>query len=310
MDRLRQALGEKKLDYMGFSYGTYLGALYAERFGSHVRAMVLDGAVDPALSANTSDERQALGFETDLHDFFAWCPHNSTCAKEIPGGARSGYVKLMKRLESGTVLEARLKPEYGGTQSVDYGVAEVGVIATLYSKAQWPLLAEGIAAGLAGDGSILDALALEYAGLEQSGKYTNILSAETAISCVDTPAPKSVATYERFARQLGKVAPDFGPSEAWGGYVCAHWPVPPTGHPEPIHAPNAPPIVVVGSTADPATPYSAAVSLARELDRGVLLTRTGAGHTAYFFSSCVRSYVDRYLETLATPPHGKVCPSN
>jgi pimeloyl-ACP methyl ester carboxylesterase len=310
MDRLRQALGEKKLDYVGFSYGTYLGALYAEHFGSRVRAMVLDGAVDPALSPSVSEERQALGFETDLHDFFAWCRHNSTCAHELPRGAKSGYDKLMKRLEGGTVIEARLKPEYGGTQPVNYGVAEVGVIATLYSKDYWPLLAEAIAAGLAGDGSLLDGLALQYAGLEQSGKYNNIISAETAISCVDSPAPKKVAAYERFARQLGKVAPDFGPSEAWGGYVCAHWPVQPTGHPGAIHAPKAPPIVVVGSTADPATPYSGAVALAHELDRGVLLTRTGAGHTGYFFSSCVRTYVDRYLETLATPPHGTVCGSN
>jgi hypothetical protein len=272
--------------------------------------MVLDGAVDPALSFATSDERQALGFETDLHQFFAWCPHNSACHGELPGGARAAYDKLMKRLQSGTVLKATLKPEYGGIQAVDFGVAEIGVIATLYSKAEWPLLAQGIAAGLAGDGSVLDAFALEYAGLEQSGKYTNILSAETAISCVDTAAPKDVRTYEHLARQLGKVAPDFGPSEAWGGYVCAHWPVPSTGRPGAIHAPKAPPIVVVGSTADPATPYSAAKALAHELRHGVLLTRTGAGHTAYFFSSCVRSNVDRYLETLATPRHGTVCPSN
>ena len=122
--------------------------------------------------------------------------------------------------------------------------------------------------------------------------------------------PKSVSDYVQLAKQFSAQAPDFGAAEAWGSLICAFWPVPPTGNAEPLHAPGAPPILVVGTTHDPATPYEWAQALASQLDSGVLLTRDGDGHTAYFSSTCVQNWADSYLTTLAMPPKGTVCQSS
>ena len=119
-----------------------------------------------------------------------------------------------------------------------------------------------------------------------------------------------VDEYVLLAKQFAAQAPDFGALEAWGSLTCAFWPVPPTGRTEPIHAPGAPPILVVGTTHDPATPYEWAQALASQLNSGVLLTRDGDGHTAYFSSTCVQNWADNYLTTLATPPRGTVCQSS
>jgi pimeloyl-ACP methyl ester carboxylesterase len=310
LDRLRAALGQAKLDYLGFSYGTYLGELYAQAFPRHLRAMVLDGVVDPAISTARSDLVQAEGFEKDLDDFFAWCSLDSTCRSELGHSARLAYEALFGRLANGALLTASLKPRYGGVQPVDLGVAEVGLAAALYSEQSWPLLAQALAAGLQGNGSLLAVLAYNYAGLQQDGSYSNIVAANTAISCVDRPSPSSLGAIERLSRALAKEAPDFGASEAWSNLACLYWPVRPQGRVGPIHAPGTPTILVVGSTGDPATPYAWAEAVAHQLDHAVLLTRKGPGHTAYFASACVRRDVDAYLLRLSTPPPGTVCPSN
>ena len=309
MDALRAALGEAKLNYLGFSYGTYLGELYAQRYPSHVRALVLDGVVDPALSSTTSAVQQAVGFETDLSDFFAWCPTNAACAKALPAGAKSAYTQLASTLGAGGALVAQLKPEYGGTQRVTLGVFETAVAGALYSDQTWPVLAEALQQGLAGDGSILAAIAYSYEGLGTNGKYSNQLAANTAINCVDRPSPAAISTYERLAIEAAKLAPDFGASAVWGSLVCAYWPVRPQGSVAPIHAKGSPPILVVGSTGDPATPYSWATSVARQLGHAVLLTRVGPGHTAYLFSACIQRWTNRYLTTLRLPPAGTRCPT-
>lgn len=310
LDRLRAALGQAKLDYLGFSYGTYLGEVYAKRYPSHVRAIVLDGVVDPATSTSASDLVQAKGFERDLNDFFAWCPTNPSCKAELGGNAKAAYDTLFGRLARGVVLTASLKPRYGGTQHVDLGVAEVGLVASLYSKQTWSYLAQALADGLHGNGSLLAALAYNYAGLQQNGTYSNMVAANTAISCVDRPSPTSLAAIERLSRTMAKAAPDFGASEAWSNLACLYWPVRPQGRPAPIHAPGAPTILVVGSTGDPATPYSWATAVAHQLDHAVLLTRKGPGHTAYFSSACVRRDVAAYFATLRTPRPGTVCPTS
>lgn len=309
LDSLRAALGEAKLDYLGFSYGTYLGELYAQRYPTHVRALVLDGVVDPALSAATSDVEQAVGFERDLSDFFSWCPTNATCAKTLPGGAKAAYERIFTSLSSGGSIPAHLKPEYGGTEQVTLGVFETAVAGALYSSQTWPLLAEALGLGLAGDGSILAAIAYSYEGLGANGRYSNQLAANTAINCVDRPYPTSVAAYTRLAAAAASVAPDFGSSSIWGSFVCTFWPVRPQGRVGPIHAPGSPPILVIGSTGDPATPYSWATAVARQLDHAVLLTRVGPGHTAYLYSSCIERWTNRYLTTLRLPPAHTTCAS-
>ncbi len=310
LDRLRADLGQAKLDYLGFSYGTYIGELYAEKYPTHIRAMVLDGAIDPALSFSAQDREQALGFEGDLHAFFSWCDQNKTCHQRLPDGAEASYDKLFKFFDAGGVIHADFKALYGGVLPVTLGVAEIGVISTLYSTQAWPLLGLAIDRGLHHQGDLLAELAYEYVGLQQNGTFTNEEEANVAINCVDSSSPRKLSFYETFAKQLAAVAPDFGASEAWGSLTCAYWPVKAQGTPGPIHAPGTPTILVVGSTGDPATPYAWAQAIASQLDHAVLLTRTGTGHTGYFSSACIRRYVDQYLETVALPPAGTVCPSN
>ncbi len=310
LDRLRAALGQSKLDYLGFSYGTYLGERYAADFPHRVRAMVLDGVVNPAMSTAATDLAQAKGFEQELHDFFAWCSTDAACGKELAGGAESAYSRLFAELSRGVSIPGYLKPQFGGTQQVDLGVAETGLDAALYAKADWPYLAQGIAGALRGNASLLAALADNYIGLQPDGSYANLVAANAAISCVDRPGPRSLSAIERLSRTLAKAAPDFGAAIAWSSLTCAEWPIAPQAKVGPIRAPGTPTILVVGSTGDPATPYPQAVAVAHQLAHAVLLTRDGPGHTAYFSSACVRARVDTYLLTLRTPPAGTVCPSN
>ncbi len=301
MDRLRAALGQRKLTYYGLSYGTYLGTVYAEMFPKHIRAMVLDGALDPALDAETVESQQAAGFETDLHDFFAWC--HSNCSSSLSTKTAQKFATLMGRFKGGRVI-------FGDGRRVDYGVALLGVIAGLYSKETWPFLGQALQSARNGDGAGLAAGAYSYAGVNANGSFSNILSANVATNCLDRPSPATIDAYKSLASHLAKSAPDFGAAEAWGTLPCAYWPVPAQSQPARAHAPGAPPILVVGSTGDPATPYAWAKALARQLPRATLLTRTGPGHTAYRKSSCIRKWTDRYLETRRMPPRGTVCPTD
>lgn len=311
LDRLRVALGQAKLTYLGFSYGTFLGATYAQLFPTHVRAMVLDGAVDPALDTQDFEEQQAAAFEQDLHDFLSWCGGSGLCGTiSTSGDPQRTYEQLIARFAGGMTEPAAVPPSFGGPQTVTYGIALLGVLTGLYSPSSWPDLGAALTQAEQGNGLDLALFADLYAGQQEDGSFANIVSAETAISCLDRPVPQGIATYEAFARHLATVAPDFGAAEAWGSLSCTYWPVPPTGGPFTVHAPGLPPVLVVGSTHDPATPYRWAQELTAQLPGGELLTRTGDGHTAYTNSSCVRSWVDRYLTTLALPPPRTVCASD
>jgi hypothetical protein len=216
----------------------------------------------------------------------------------------------MANLEAGQTIPAQLQPQFGGDQPVDYGVALTGVVASLYSSDDWPDLAQALSEAVNGNASYLDGIALSYEGFQPNGSLENIEASNAAVNCLDHPAPTSISTYVSLAKQFSAAAPDFGGMEAWGSLICAYWPVAPTGTPTEIHAAGAPPIVVVGGTHDPATPYEWAQALASQLDSGVLLTRDGDGHTSYFSSTCVDTWVDQYLMTLRTPPKGTVCQSS
>ncbi len=308
MNRLREALGQAKLDYLGFSYGTYLGALYAAAFPSHVGNMVLDGAFDAALGTAALDGQQANAFQVDLDDFFAWCPTNTSCRSQLPGGAETTYRTIMSRLEGGAELTADLPAVLGGTEQVDFGVALTGVIFTLYSTTYWPYLAQALAQAASGNGQLLAELAYNYAGFNENGTVSNLISANIAISCLDRPAPP-VSAYPALARRLAATAPDFGPGEAWGSIDCDYWPVPATGKAVPLRLSRPLPLLVVGSTHDPATPYAWAQALTSQLRGSELVTRTGDGHTGYFSSTCVQALVDTYLDSGERPPAGTVCAS-
>ncbi len=241
LDLIRAALGQPKLDYMGFSYGTYIGELYAQMFPGQVRAMVLDGTVDPALSSSATVSGQAKGFETDLGDFFAWCPGNKSCAAELPQGAKVAYEKLFQGLAAGDRLMADLPAQFGGPQQVTPGLAETAAAGSLYSDQTWSYLASGIAQGLAGNGYLLAVLAYVFQGMMLNGQFSNLVAASYAISCADRPYLKTVTAYEQLAARLVKADPDFGGISAWSDVACAYWPSPPRGRSPPFTPPAARP---------------------------------------------------------------------
>jgi len=305
MDRLRAALGQARLNYLGFSYGTYLGSVYAELFPGTVGRFVLDGAIDPALPAATFLAEQAAGFEEDLRDFERWCSSRASCAGSFTTGVVASVDRLLSRLDSGVTLPVAASLAPPGSR-LDDGLALTGILAGLYSTSSWPFLGQAIAAAAAGSGSELLDLADSYAGISPGGSASNALAANVAINCVDRRWPSSVPAIERLVPRLARVAPVFGPSEAWGSLACGFWPVPP-GRGGAVHLSRPLPILVVGSTRDPATPYAWARALVSQLTGSRLLTRVGDGHTAYFASACIATWVNRYLVTGELPPAGTVC---
>jgi hypothetical protein len=181
------------------------------------------------------------------------------------------------------------------------------VLGALYNRATWRTLATTLSLAEAGDGSLMLLLADPYRGRQPDGSYSNQQDAYTANTCLDYPAPTDVATYGAWARHQTASAPHFAALTAYNDLACAFWPVAAQRTPGPVTAAGAPPIVVVGSTGDPATPYPWAVSLAKELSSGVLVTRHGEGHTGFGASTCVQRAVDAYLLDLKAPKDGLSC---
>ena len=175
----------------------------------------------------------------------------------------------------------------------------------LYSRSDWLQLGAALGAAAVGNGAPVLAMSDRYNG---SGS-PNLDDAEVAVDCLDHPVSRQASSYAALATWIGKSAPVFGPLLAWGEATCAVWPAAPTRTPGPVAATDAPPILVVGTTGDPATPYQWAVHVSHELSGGVLLTRDGNDHVAYFYSSCVRDDVQSYLVNEVTPPAGTVCAS-
>jgi pimeloyl-ACP methyl ester carboxylesterase len=303
MDVLRAAVGDSKLTYFGASYGTFLGATYAEEFPDHVRALVLDGAVDPAITWMQQNTSQAGGFEQDLGDFAAWCAARSC----LPGGSGTAVLHSVEGLLS-RVATTPL-PAKGDSRTVGPGETLNAIASGLYfPDSGWPALGFAVRQALDGDGSNLLQLNDALLDRDQNGHYSNQTEANIAINCMDRPYPKDVGSYAAAAAQAAGTAPTFGPAIQWGSLPCAFWHVPPTDQPHPIRAVGSPPILVVGTTRDPATPYAWAQGLAHELARADLLTYVGDGHTAYGRGNpCVRADVDAYLIDLRPPAPGTRC---
>jgi pimeloyl-ACP methyl ester carboxylesterase len=310
LDQLRAELHQPRLDYLGFSYGTYLGERYAERFPHRVGHFVLDGVVDPDLSDFQAGAQQAIGFEDNLTAFSSWCAGNAACRRRLPAGGLGSWRRLATELTGGQTITAYLEPQFGGTFPVDLGMAETGVVWSLYTPQLWPDLGQALQSGLAGDGSDLAFLAEQYADLQQDGSFSNETDANMAIGCDDGSDLHSLAAYESLANRFRRVAPDFGTDESWGGLPCLYWPYRGSSRSAPVHAPGTPTVLVVGSTNDPATPYAEAQAVAHQFPHAVLLTRRGSGHTAYDASACIRNYVDAFVEHGTLPPPNTVCASS
>jgi pimeloyl-ACP methyl ester carboxylesterase len=296
LDRIRAALGDATLTYIGHSYGTLLGAVYAEMYPDHVRAMVLDGAIDPALSTDQMILDQAQGFESVLDDFFTWCASTPSCGWQTGADPTSTLVSL---IDAAGVTPLR------GPNGRTAGPGEIynALLDDLYAQSSWPSLGDALAEAAAGNGDDVIALSDSYS----SGGSTNGSDANNAVNCLDHPVSRDPSTYPALATTAAAVAPVFGPLLAWGLLQCAVWPVAPTRTPGPITAAGAPPILVTGTTGDPATPYAWAVALAHQLQHGELVTWQGVNHVAYFYSPCVRAIDQAYLVSGTLPAPGTTC---
>ncbi len=290
LERVRAAVGDDRLTYLGWSYGTAIGAAYLDRFPTRVRAMVLDGALDPALTWDALLAGQARGFERAFSAFLADCAR-VRCAyrRQVAGDLGAAFDRLAARVD-------RAPLRGSGDRRLGPGELALGVGAALYSSASWPTLASALAAAERGDGGPLLALSDSYLSRGPEG-YANTNEANLAVNCVDRPWPRERAPYVALAERVAADAPRFGPAIVLSGLACASWPVPPQGAPARVAGEGAPPVVVVGTTGDPATPYAWSVALAGQLRSGVLLTVQGQGHTAYRTgaSPCLVDAVDAYL---------------
>jgi pimeloyl-ACP methyl ester carboxylesterase len=303
MDLVRQAVDDKKLTYLGYSYGTRLGSVYASIFPDRVRAMVLDGAVNPLADELAAAEGQAAGFENAYHQFAADCRRRGSGCRIGPDASQ-----FLARL----LAKARRSPIHSG-RSGERRVATAGhvllaAISALYDQKDWPDLESALAQADSGDATGVFALADQYSQRDPHGGYTNILDANIAVNCADSASVVGDATVRRALDSWRAKYPLFGTSLALGMLGCQQWRAP--RHPLPrVRAAGAPPILVVGTTHDPATPYASAQVLTRELGSATLLTWDGEGHTAYPKTSCVTRAVDAYLFTVAVPRQGASCPA-
>ena len=303
LDLIREAIGDEKLTYLGFSYGTLIGSMYADLFPDHIRAMALDGAVDPKLDLEQLRAGQAKGFEGALRDFLADCAARTKCDFHEKGKSAQAFDTLMASIDRKSLPAVLVRDG----RRVGPGLAWSAVLGALYSKDSWPILASALELAKLGDGSILLEISDPYRGRKANGSYSNLQDAYTANTCLDFAAPKDVKDYTAWANTFKASAPHFAQQIAYNDLPCAFWPVPPERTPKAATGTGAPPIVVVGSTRDPATPYAWAVALSKELDSGVLVTRNGEGHTAYGVSACVRTAIDAYLLDLKVPKNGLTC---
>ena len=300
MDVLRAALGDRKLTYYGASYGTFLGAKYAQLFPTRIRAMVLDGAVNPAENTVTSDIGQSKGFETNLNDFLRWCVRRGACPL---GSTLAGAQQGLDRLEA----KVRAHPEPVGSRSLGAGEFFIGLASGFYSTSEWSGLRSALAAAKRGSGGPLLAFADALTERRSNGSYSNLMESNMAINCVDRDSPGSVQGFDAAAKQAAAASPHFGIDILYSSLPCAFWHVPPVERAHPVSAPGAPPILVVGTTHDPATPYVDAQALAAQLGpAGRLVTLAGDGHTAYLRGdACIERLLNPYLLS-ARVPHGSL----
>ena len=308
MDVLRELLGDERLTYLGASYGTHIGAQYAEQFPERVRALVLDGAVDPSQDQLSVSVQQATGFETALRSFVEDCLTRPDCPI---GGPRDEVEEGIAVLEA-FLEEAAVEPlitTTGDGRELNRARAELGVLAALYTENWWPRVREALTDAMeGGDGTGLLLLGDDLYGRGDLAEYENSTAALTAVNCSDSPAPREVDAYGEAAASAGEESPVFGPMLAWGALPCAFWPEEAVAPQAELTAQGADPIMVVGTTRDSATPYAWSESLADQLESGFLLTRDGDGHTGYRMGDdCVDEIVDEYLLDLAVPEEGMVC---
>jgi pimeloyl-ACP methyl ester carboxylesterase len=304
LDILREALGDEKLTYLGYSYGTRIGAAYAEAFPQNVRALVLDGALDPTQTTVERTVKQNAGFQQAFEAFAADCATQPDCPLgPDPAQATARFQALTRPLIDQPV------PAEGGARTLSYPDAVTGTIQALYLRDFWPILSRGLSGLAAGDGTFLLRLADVYNDRGPDGRYGNSIEAFIVISCVDEERITDRAEQAELIRRALEVAPfrDDGRGVVAALDPCAFWPAPPTSEPHVPQVEGLPPTLTISVTGDPATPYQAGVDLAAALN-GSLLSVEGAQHTAALHgNTCVDDIVNAYLIDLRVPPEGARC---
>ena len=299
MDSIRRALGEDEISYFGFSYGSELGATWATTFPDTVRAAVLDGAKDPNASGVAWERKQSAGFEQALDSYLAACSRDRDCAFHNGGNAADAFDELMAE------LEAEPLPTLDGRPDLTRGMALQAVALAMYDSASWPVLSEALSSAEGGDGGGLLFLYDTYFERKSDGTWSNLLEAFEVISCMDSPLRTTIEQDDADTASIATVAPRFAPATV-GSYDCVWLPVPEDPR-VPITAAGAGPIVVIGTTGDPATPLDSTIAMADALEDGRLVVVDADRHTGYGVNDCVDDIVHEYLLDLEVPPARTDC---
>ena len=303
LDVVRAALGDNQLDYFGASYGTKLGATYAELFPVRVGRFVLDGAVDLSLDARRLSLEQAEGFETALRAYVENCLESAESCF-LGDSVEEGLDRISAFLDE---VDASPLPT-GTDRELAVGNAFYGIVAPLYNEDYWFVLSAALQQGFDGDGTALLQLADSYSARGPDGYTSNQIEALYAISCLDEPFSVEPARVAAELPEFEAASPTFGEVFAWGLTGCGGVELRADEEPPRVRAAGAAPIVVVGTTRDPATPYDWAVSLAEQLESGVLVSRDGDGHTGYNAGNdCVDEAIEGYLVEGTVPDDGLSC---
>ncbi|WP_327090751.1 alpha/beta hydrolase [Nonomuraea sp. NBC_01738] len=298
MDRIRDAVGDAKLNYFGMSYGTQLGAVYATQFPKNVGRMVLDAPLDPTVSFEQRTIAQTRGFQQAYESFLKACVQEGCELGANAKAASRAVGKLMVTLTA--------QPLKVGTRELTQGLAVTSVAAALYSELSWPFLEAALGQAIAGEGDAMLYLADSYNGRNADGTYSTQMTSFPAITCVDSAERPDQATLDRTEAAALKISPLFG--SAGAGSLCTVWPVPGSDEAKHVDATGSGPIVVVGGRGDPATPYQWAPKLTEQLKTATLVTYEGEGHGAYLSGSkCVKGLVDLYLLQGTVPKEGATC---
>lgn len=305
LEAIRVALGDEKLTYLGYSYGTRIGALYAENYPDKVRAMILDGAVDPNADPVEANVRQAAAFQKAFDDYVADCVTKPDCPLGTdPAKANDEYHALVDPLVQ---KPASTRDKRG----LSYPDSAVGTILALYSPQWWSTLTQALTELKEQDrGDTMLAMADLYMKRDKEGHYSNSTDVRSAVNCMDKPAVTDKAKLVEQDKRTRDAAPFLNYGEFTGDAplpTCAFWPVPPTTTPHEISVKGLPPVLVVSTTDDPATPYQAGVELAKQLG-GTVLTFEGTQHTIVFQGDqCIDEKAATYLMDVTVPPPDTRC---
>ena len=305
LERLRQALGEEQLSFLGLSYGTSIGARYADRHPDRVRAFALDSGLPSFVDPATLVAEWVDAVERSFDDFLADCAAALTCPFHSGGNPGAAFDALMTELDAQPLEVAA----GGETRRVGQRAVLDAIDRALSRPTLWPDLAAALKSAAGGDGAAVLDLADQRNNRQPDGTYHSGAEVFVAVNCLDFPLSRNPADYEALQAKAAVIAPRLGAHLMTVALPCAFWPVASTPVPHAPVAHGAPPILVIGATVDSQSAYSWSVDMAGQLESGVLLRREGNGHPSYFASACVEEAINSYLLEQSVPAAGLVCPS-